>query len=122
MVVDTWRATQASAYVARLLWSKLSMSKVEGAMVYAQSTGNRSIFGSHFALWGHQLSGLAIDLWQQRAKRVAAGERPVAPMVTRAAVDVAAVSSTGVPVAAGAVGGPGSDALCQLTSRRLEPG
>ena len=41
--------------------------------MYARSTGNHSLFGWHFELWGHKLSEVAIDRWREQAERMAVG-------------------------------------------------
>jgi len=91
----------ASAYVARLLWAHLSMSEVHKAMIYALSTGNRSLFGWHFELWGHKLSEVAIDRWRERAKAVGSASAS-APVAGRAGVGGSGPApSADVPVAGG---------------------
>ena len=59
----------ASSFVARRLWAKLELEEVNKAMIYAKSTGNTSLFGWHFELWGHKLVETAIDAWQKEAAR-----------------------------------------------------
>mmetsp|Transcript_14870 Transcript_14870/g.41080 ORF Transcript_14870/g.41080 Transcript_14870/m.41080 type:complete len:657 (+) Transcript_14870:218-2188(+) len=59
----------ASAFVARLLWTKIDLSQVTKAMNYARSTGNNSLFGWHFELWGHKVSEAAIDEWRKEVTK-----------------------------------------------------
>lgn len=61
----------ASAFVARLLWTKLELSEVTNALNYARSTGNDSLYGWHFELWGHKVTEVAIDEWHKRSAAVA---------------------------------------------------
>ena len=106
----------ASAFIARLLWSKLEISQVLKAMNFARSTQNQSLYDWHFELWCHKLSELAIEQWQKQAAAtatsqqaaVAAGASTASQPVTGASVQgacgAAALPTTPSPAFVQAIG------------------
>ena len=72
---------------------QLNTSKAHEVVVFTYGAGDRLLFGWHFELWGHRLSALATGLWRQRA------------------AGCSCCGAASAPLAAGAVGGAGSDAL-----------